>query len=232
MSIDDKDDPLLKRFVTTPGVAGHTDPGSATAVPQVSMSAVFAPGEPFEYWLKANLREFPVTLDLPESLRLWIARIVTHWAVAEWLQAGILARVLRLSRKEARVMFGDRIGNCTSKIKQALEMKDCGVPASLEGLSELLTKCERARNLMAHGVWMHDPGTGEVCVQNPAGEWTVPKQPAVSKRKYPEAFFPTEAWLTKVLQDIETAIKNLQSLDQDIACRLDALPGKGASTGG
>lgn len=190
----------------------------------VTSAAIYVPGEPFEYWLRANMRQFPVTLDLPDALRAWIGRIVSHWALAEWLQSGTVARLMGISRKEARVVLGDRIGNCASKIKQLMEMKGLALPDDLSDLAGLLTKCENARNLLSHGVWMLDPGIKALCVQNPSGEWINKVQGNVSKRKYPEAFVPTHEWLESTLKDMQRAIRRIEEIDKGVAEKLGPSP--------
>lgn len=194
---------------------------AATAVSPVGFDKYPAP---FEDWLKENVRGYPVTLDLPPVILVQVGTIVTYWALVEWIQAGTVARLLGISRKEARVMFGPRIGNSTSKIKQLMEIKSIQVPEELEKLSALLNKCETARNLVGHCVWMQDETTRELCLQNPSGEWTPPKQPKVSKRKYPEAFYPDQAWFSGVLEEIKKAIWELQALDRILDSRLPPSP--------
>ncbi len=169
-----------------------------------------------EDWLAQNVKEFPVTLDIPQQVSEWISKIVTHWAFAEWVQAGTLCNLLGIERKEGRVMFGARIGNSASKINQLLQMHEFSVATNMSDLSAMLKRCEEYRNLVGHGVWMIDPETSELCVQNPAGEWRQPNQDSVSKRKYPEAVYITEGWFSSVLNEIKNAISALQNLDREI----------------
>lgn len=96
------------------------------------------PEETFEQWLKRNVREFPVTLDLTSDVLAWVSRIVTY------------------------------------------------------------------------------------CIENPAGEWISPKEHPISKRKYPQAFYPTEVWFISTFSDIKTAIRELQTLDREIDTALAA----------
>lgn len=177
----------------------------------------------FEDLLRSNTRELAVTLTLPNELLAWIGKIATHWAFAEWIQSGTLARLLNIGRKEARVMFGDRIGNCMSKIKQNMEIKNIPIPNNFPDLSKSLTECELARNLLCHGVWMVNPETKEICVQNPSGKWEQQRQP-ISKRKYPEAFYPNNEWLQSTLNKIEQSISDVQALDRMLDSVLPPYP--------
>jgi hypothetical protein len=177
-----------------------------------------------EDWLKANARAYLMTLELPSDVLEWIGKIVSYWAFAEWTQVATLARLLGISLKEARVMFGPRIGNAISKIRQLMEMKNIPLPPDFDDLLRQLSKCEEARNLLGHGVWMRD-GT-EVCVQNTAGVWVAPKQ-TVSRRKYPEAVYPDALWFSERLTEIETATIGLQALGRYIDA---ALPPSGGNT--
>lgn len=196
-----------------------------TSVTAVSTGNSFTPPQPqetFEQRLEKNVRQFDVTLDLPPEIHQWIASIVTYWAVVEWIQIGTLSRLLYIERKEARVMFGARIGNSAPKIRQLIEMRNITVPTDMNRLAKLLTESEQARNLVGHGVWMIDPETNELCIENPAGEWNPPKEPAISRRKYPQAFRPTQAWLVQTLDGIKACIRDLQDLDLEIDAWLPA----------
>lgn len=184
------------------------------------------PQETFEQWLRRNVRDYPVTLDLPQEVLTWTAQIMTYWSVAEWIQLGTLARLLKMDRKEARVMFGSRIGNCAGKIRELLVSKDIPIQMDRCALAGTLTECEKRRNLLGHGIWLVDPETGELCVENPAGEWTPPKEPTISKRKFPQAFHPTIPWFVETLADIKTVICELQKLDAEIDAALAAPPQK------
>ena len=193
-----------------------------------SASAVSVPAMPelsFEAWLSMSMKEYPVTLDLPSDLLPWIGKIVSYWALAEWIQAGTIAKLLNIGRKEGRVMFGARIGNSLSKIKQLMEIKEIPLPADLSDASMLLSRCDEARNLLGHGVWMLDPESGDMCVQNASGQWKQ-AQPPVSKRKYPEAFFPTNPWFEETLEEVKSAIRWLQALDGHIDTALATSPEK------
>lgn len=194
-----------------------------TNVTAVSTGSSFTPpqaNETFEQRLERNLRDFDVTLDLPQEIHLWIASIVTYWAVVEWIQLGTLADLLGIERGAARVMFGSRIGNSAPKIRQLLEIKNITVSTDMANLAKMLTESEGARNLVGHGVWVIDPQTNELCVENPSGEWVPEKESRVSRRKYPQAFLPTQEWLAKTLDDIKTCIRELQDLDIEIGLAL------------
>ena len=106
-----------------------------------------------------------------------------------------------------------------------MELNDVPLPDDFESLSKLLTTCETARNLVGHGVWLNN--NNELCVQNPSGEWVSENEAKVSRRKYPQAFFPDEAWLSQTLADIKTAIHRLEQLGQHLEASLPPLPKKG-----
>lgn len=183
--------------------------------------------ETFEQWLQKNQREYPVTLDLPPEIVNWIGVISAYWALAEWMELGILARLTKMERKEMRVFLGaSRAGGATSKIRELIRSKDISVTIDIDKLCATLNDCEKARNLLGHGVWLIDPITNELCVENPSGEWKQPKEQTISRRKYPQAFHPTQIWVVQVFSDIKLAIRELQNLDQEITAALVASPHK------
>lgn len=200
---------------------------SASAGPGFEFCATAAPRASIADWpsdaeeqLKQNTREYPVTLALPTDVLKWIGTIVSYWALAEWIQAGTLCRLLNIGRKQARVMFGTRIGNSASKIAELIAMNDVRVDTDLTGLAKLLRACDESRNIVGHCVWMIDPDTQELCAQNPSGAWKPPQQKQISRRKYPQAFYPDEAWFSTTLDQIKSAIRQLQKLDQEIEAAL------------
>ena len=185
------------------------------------------PEETFEQWLKKNVREYPVTLELPDDFLAYIAKILTYWATAEWIQQGTLSRLLQMERKELRVVLGaPRVSNAASKITELVKSLDIAVTVNMVELTTKLRECESARNLLGHGVWLIDPVTNELCVENPSGEWIESREQAISRRKYPQAFHPTVPWFEQTLSDIKASIRSLQKLDLEIEAALVASPQK------
>jgi hypothetical protein len=199
---------------------------SLTAVSTGSAALDRQPEEPLEAWLRRNMREYPVTLDLPPELLNEISKIVTHWALAEWIQLGILAMLIGMKRRDARVLYGTRMGNAARKIMQLLEYRQTAVSTDLEALSKDLTACEEARNLVGHGVWMLDPETNSFCIENPSGEWREQGTKSITRRKYPQAFHPDPAWFAATLADIKAVTRSLQRLHEEIEAQLSTSPQK------
>jgi hypothetical protein len=113
------------------------------------------PEETFEQWLKKNVREYPLTLELPDGFLASIARIVTYWATAEWIQQGTLSRLLKMDKKELRVILGaPRVSGSASKITELVKSMDIAVTVNMLELTTKLRECESARNLLGHGVWL------------------------------------------------------------------------------
>lgn len=185
------------------------------------------PKETFDQWLKKNVREYPLTLELPDAFLAGIAKTVTHWAVVEWIQLGTLSRLLKMERTELRVVLGaPRVSNAASKITELVKSRDITVTVNMVDLTTKLRECEIARNLLGHGVWLVDPVTSELCVENPSGEWMESREQSISRRKYPQAFHPTVPWFEKTLSDIKALIQSLQKLDLEIAAALQTSPQK------
>lgn len=128
--------------------------------------------------------------------------------------AGTVCVLMNIDRKKGRVILGTRIGDSASKVKQLMEMESIDLPTQWADIREQISYCETAKNLLVHGVWMIDDGL--LCVQDPSGEWKG-GPPAISKRKYPEAFYPTREWFADLNEKMRHVIGDLQRLDQHIA---------------
>lgn len=215
---------MTDKFTPAGNMSAYVLGTGATAVSTGNFSPL--PDETFEQWLRRNMKEYPLTLDLPEQLWRWTALVITYWSVAEWIQLGTLAKLLGMTRKEARVMWGARIANMTGKIRDVLATKEVSVATDLEALSKTLIECEKRRNLLGHGVWLVDPEDSVLCIENPSGEWTPPNEKRITRRKFPQAFHATEPWFVETFADIKTSIQCLQQLDREIEQALSASTGK------
>lgn len=216
---------MTEKFIPAGNMSALVLNTAATAISTVSAAGP-TPEETFAEWLQRNVKEYPLTLDLPPEVWQWTALIITYWSVAEWIQLGTIARLLGMGRKEARVMWGARIGNLTGKIREVLQTKGLKVATDFDSLAETLTECEKRRNLLGHGVWLIDEDRN-LCVENPSGEWTPPKEKPITRRKFPQAFHPTLPWFVETFADIKTSIRALQQLDLEIETALSASLGKG-----
>lgn len=194
---------------------------SATATGSVRISMPLAPRVRLEDVLYAHIKEHPVTLDLPPEYFGWISKIITFWSLGEWMLLGTLGELTGLDRKAGRVVFGTRLGDTISKIKQMMDLKQIEIPAGWNMFSEEVKECEQARNLIAHGVWMKDKDTGELCIQNPSGEWVAKnadnRTVKASKRNFPEAVYIDAQWFKDTFDKVVDTLGHIQFLDQVIA---------------
>lgn len=205
---------------------------SGTGVTAVSTGDGLIPRQPeetFEQWLKKNVREYPLTLDLSDDFLVRIAKIVIYWATVEWIQQGTLCRLLKMDRKLLRIVLGaPRVSNIASKITNLVTSMDLAITVNMEELTTKLGGCETARNLLGHGVWLIDPVTKKPCIENPSGQWIEARENSISRRKYPQVVHPTVAWFEQTLSDIKALIRSLQKLDREIEAALLASPHKSA----
>ena len=183
--------------------------------------------ETFDQWLKKNVREYPLTLEVPTDFLSGIAKIVIYWATLEWIQQGTLCRLLNMERKVLQNILGaPRVSNAASKISSLVDSMDIAVTVNMLELTTKLGECEMARNLLGHGVWLTDPVTNQLCIENPSGQWKESHENPISRRKYPQVFHPTAAWFEQILSDIKASIRLLQKLDLEIETALLTSPHK------
>lgn len=171
----------------------------------------------FEKAIRESTKEYPVTLDLDKELLGWISRIITSWAVAEWIQQECLVKLLGLDRKIFRALFKNN-PDYISKISDVLQMRELEIPkfSNVKNLQTEINECAKRRNLIGHGIWINDEEAKRMCVIDTSGTWKFSNNEHVSKRKYPEAFYPEDTWFTETFVKIKFIIEALGELDKFI----------------
>jgi hypothetical protein len=183
---------------------------SASAMPAIATANDLAT-------LISKIELHPVTIKLPSSYLEGIGKIVTQWALQEWMLAGIICLLLDIDRKEARIAVGSpRAVDTLRRIKQLCAVKQIIVPSVLPTPAPL-ERGEKTRDLVGHGIWLYDDETKRISIQNTSGEWNFgPKQEPVSKRLYPEAKPIDGSWFEEELSNIQSTIEATDKAYQEL----------------
>lgn len=134
------------------------------------------------------MKVFPTETELGEELNAAIGRTIVHWSFIEGQFRKMCYMLLQISMPHGRIAVrSPRADEHLSMIKQIIAMDGYSVKSiDLEELSKSLRTLEKYRDLIAHGIWLKNPETGQLMVQDLSGNWRPdPKSPKVAKRIKP-----------------------------------------------
>lgn len=170
-------------------------------------------------------RELPITIDLPSSLFRQIGRVVAAHALVEWILNRIVYRLLRLKPVEGRIAVRDpRTTDRLDMITDLLTLNNIAVQTDTKTLREVLDKCYRERDELAHGVWVIDREAGKLFLRLSGGKWQPPgMNKAVKRRIDLEAREYTSDDAKETYRLIHGALEALSAFEDEIAGALAPL---------
>ena len=171
------------------------------------------------------MRTWEIVVDLPDDYNIGIGRLITHWAYLEKILCQITYDLLGVGPKHGRIAVrSPRADDTITMIGQLMLLEKVTSSVNLTGLAAALRAIEKFRDLIAHNVWLINPDSKWLCVQDLSGNWKPdPAGPKVSRRVSPEAVQISPEELAAVKETIQTATKTAIRLSADIAPQLEAL---------
>jgi hypothetical protein len=122
-------------------------------------------------------RELPVRLNLPSSMLREIGRAMVTHALLEWLLLRTIYLLLALDPIEGRIAVRDpRTTDRLDMIVDLLRIKKATkkVTVDLQDLRTRLDECSRARDALAHGIWVRDDEASKWFLRFSGGSWQPP----------------------------------------------------------
>ncbi len=170
------------------------------------------------------MREWKIVVDLPDAYAAAIGKVVTHWAYLERLLNTIAYQLLNVSPKHGRVAVrSPRADDMVTMIGQLMTLEKVTTTVDLPVVINAVRALKNGRDLIAHNVWVIDPETGSLLVQNLSGNWKPdPAGPKISRRITPEAVELGPEELAELKGAIEAACQAAIKLSLDIAAQLEA----------
>jgi hypothetical protein len=164
------------------------------------------------------MQNFPEVRRIPNAYAAGIGRVISRWAYLEWLLTDITYGVLNIGPKQGRMVVRDvRAYERVEMIRDLMKLRKIATTIDMNRLMDDLDAAEKDRNLLAHGMWIKHPSTGELHVWFIRGAWRPdPKQQKVSRNIKPQAVRKTPADLTARYKDIDRLIGELRNLQTEV----------------
>jgi hypothetical protein len=165
----------------------------------------------------------PVVTTLPQGKAASIGRTLTRFAYLEWRMAKTIYTLLGISIKQGRAAVRLPQLRATLGIAQdLLTFLRVRVNFDFKRLGKLLDEAERARNVLAHSLFVRDGKN--IYVQVVRGSWDFGQHvESASRTLNPEMKVVDRAFLSVQRQHVEVAIKAADLLGRVIAAILTEL---------
>jgi hypothetical protein len=160
--------------------------------------------------------EHPVTLNLEPWILEGIAKIVAHWANAEWRLTGVAALLHGYGRKESRKKLSGRAEDALAEIRYGFAQAKFPASAILTGIEERVPTMADVRNSVAHGVWIEDHNLGKVTLQRVSGAWDIAGKTVGSKKEMPESFEVSPEWFAEQVAHIAVFIEDMKEFEREV----------------
>ena len=166
----------------------------------------------------------PIIRELPPSYIAGIGLICFEWALQERAFRVITYELLNLGPKQGRVAVrSPRDEEQITMIKQLMGLEKITVDTvDLDGLAESIKALSKARDLVAHGIWLKSK-SGELMIQDLAGNWRPdPKGPKVPRRIVPAGVIVREDDLQQLAATIRQTVALTEKAGREIREKLQA----------
>lgn len=168
----------------------------------------------------------PITDQLPATHVREIGRIVVKWAYLEWRLLQIVQVILGIGPKEGRLSITKpRAPDYLDMICDLMKVRDIKVTGvNFKALRKVLDESHRARNALAHSVWLEIPGA-DPTFQRVYGQWKPEShKPKVKRVIDPQGMSVSVDALRFVTQMIDTSQETLRILEGKIRNALASSP--------
>jgi hypothetical protein len=169
---------------------------------------------------------FPVIRELPAEYYPIIGRIMVDWAYLESLLHDSAYAMLRLNRVQGRLAVrSPRANEIVSMIEELMSLQSFKTTVNTKELKKALEKVSKARDALAHGIWVKHEATTTPVLQVISGSFQIePGETAVKARINPVAMetSPTELKLT--IRDIARLTEAVEALKRDVEAQAGPLP--------
>lgn len=165
------------------------------------------------------MKVFPTETELGEDLNAAIGRAIVHWSFIEGQFRKMCYMLLQISMPHGRVAVrSPRADEHLSMIKQIIALDGYTVKSlDLDALSKSLRTLEKYRDLIAHGLWLRNPETGQLFVQDLSGTWKPePNSPKVAKRIKPQGMAINASDLNALADQMKAVISAISMMHEEL----------------
>ena len=157
----------------------------------------------------------PINDPLPSSVAESIGRSIARHSYLEWVLGQVLYSLLEISIKQGRKVVQRPTPRAfVAAIQGLFVFHKLDSKFDFADLARRLEKADRARNLLAHSVYMRDVNSGPLKLHLVRGSWALGDDDAelVSRDAWPEAPLADRNTLGKLRKDVEDAVARAEKL--------------------
>lgn len=156
----------------------------------------------------------PIPQALPSAVAESIGRTIARHSYLEWVLGQVLYSLLEISIKQGRkVMQRPQPRQYVAAVEGLFAFHKLQSKFDFEGLRRRIEAADRARDALAHSVYMHDVNVPAGRVHLVRGSWALghPDE-SVSRDQWPEAPAVDRALLMRLRDDVESAVARAEKL--------------------
>lgn len=167
----------------------------------------------------------PLASPLPASIAEAIGRIVSRHSYLEWVMGQVLYSLLEISIKQGRkVVRRPTPEQYVASVQGLFAFHGLQTRYNFAALGRRIEAADRARDMLAHSVYMRDVNARGNRVHLVRGSWAldVPDD-SVSRDVWPEAPVVDRPFLQRLRHEVEDAVAAAEALQRETDRRLRRL---------
>ena len=156
----------------------------------------------------------PISHSLPAGIAEAIGRTIARHSYLEWVMGQVLYSLLEISIKQGRkIMQRPEPRQYVAAVEGLLAFHKLETSFNFAELDRRIVAADRARDALAHSVYMHDVNGPAERVHLVRGSWALSHaDDTVSKDRWPDAPVIDRALLQSLRDDVEAAVKRAEKL--------------------
>lgn len=171
--------------------------------------------------------EAEIVHDLPDEMTVIIGQVMIAYAKLEHKLTSVTGLLLQLNRAEMRIVM--RMPRAVDRLDMALDVfaiKDIPVKADTATIRATLVKASSGRDLLAHGLWMRHPKSGDLYLRQVRGNWPkdMTRGERVNRAVYPQSIPYSADDCRETLSLILLALDQVDALGAEVDNSLLGFP--------
>jgi hypothetical protein len=156
----------------------------------------------------------PLAVPLPATIAESIGRSIARHSYLEWLLGQVLYSLLEISIKQGRkVIQRPDPRQYVAAVQGLFAFHKIESSFRFDDLVRRLDKADRARDALAHSVYMRDTNARSLKIHLVRGSWALPFDiDTVSRDQWPDAPVLDRELLASLRDDIEAAVQRAEKL--------------------
>ena len=157
----------------------------------------------------------PIAQAIPSGVATAIGRTVARHSYLEWVLGQVLYSLLEISIKQGRkVVRRPEPRQYVAAVQGLFAFHKLETKFNFAELCRRIEAADRARDALAHSVYMRDVNTRGDQVHLVRGSWATGHDESVSRDVWPDAPALDRALLARLRKDVEDAIARAEKLQQ------------------